>query len=139
MYAQNILLSVWSLSLSNTLCFWVLYFRMFEICGHIVGMGCKIKLVDYFLVIYIFINIYFWHIFFYLGFLSLDIHEPHDNRERGRPILTFLYHLHSLCEYVDIKWTIATERFFLDIASDRSPTWNLWFLRARFIHSHKNI
>ena len=56
--------------------------------------------------------------FFLSGFLSLDIHESHDSKERGRPILTYLYHLHPLCEHLDIRWMIATESSFLHTASD---------------------
>ena len=127
MYAQNILLSVWSLSLSNTLCFWVLYFRMSEICGHIVGMGCKIKIVDYILVIYISINIYFWHTFFYLGFLSLDIHNSHDSSGRARQILTPLYHFHLLHKHLDFSRKITGESSPLLISSERTRTRHPWF------------
>ena len=71
--------------------------------------------------------------FFDLGFLQVDIHESHDSGEKERPILISLYHLHPLCEHVDIRRTIATESYFLHIASDRTRTGNLWLPSAGFI------
>ena len=71
--------------------------------------------------------------FFYLGFLQVDIHESHDSGEKERPILISLYHLHPLCEHVDIRRTIATESYFLHIASDRTRTGNLRLPSVGFI------
>ena len=66
-------------------------------------------------------------------FFLLDIHESHDNKEKGRPILTSLYHFHPLWEHVDIRRTIATESSFVHIASDRTRTGKLRFPSAGFV------
>ena len=54
---------------------------------------------------------------FYLGFLSLDIHELHDSRERGRTVLASLYYIHPFQEHIKIRRTIATENSFLNIVT----------------------
>ena len=50
---------------------------------------------------------------------------------RGTLILTSLYHLHPLCEHVDIRQT------FLHIPSDLTRTGNLWFPSAGFFTKGK--
>ena len=47
------------------------------------------------------------HSFSYPGFLSLDLYESQDRTGRWRPILTPLYHFHSLSEHMDINRSIT--------------------------------
>ena len=68
--------------------------------------------------------------FFYMGFLSHDIHDSQNSRVRGRPFLVPLYHLHPLHEHWHISQTIAAESSPLHIASGRTRTGNLWFPSA---------
>ena len=68
--------------------------------------------------------------FFYLGFLSHDIHYSQDSRGRGRLFLIPFYHFHPLHEDLYISGTITSESPPLHIASDRTRTENLWFLSA---------
>ena len=46
--------------------------------------------------------------FFFLGFLSRDIHDSLDSRRKDRPFLILLYHFHPLHEHLQINQAIAT-------------------------------
>ena len=70
--------------------------------------------------------------FFYLGFLSHDIHDSQDRRERRRPCLVPLYHLHPLNKHLHISWTITADSSLLCMASDRTQTRNIWFLGTNY-------
>ena len=74
-------------------------------------------------------------VFLYLTFTNHMYNRNHiyNRRGRGRPILTPLYHFHSLNKHLDIKWIIAAESSPLHIASDRTQTVKLWCINAGFI------
>ena len=60
------------------------------------------------------------NLFFYLRFLSLDIHESQERRDKGRPILNALYHFHSFHEEFDFNLAITADSSTLYIDSDRN-------------------
>lgn len=65
--------------------------------------------------------------FFYLGFLSLNIHKSQGNKGRGRQIETLFCHFHPIHKHFDISQTIVAESSFLHIGSDLTRTENFWF------------
>ena len=69
--------------------------------------------------------------FFYLGFLSLDVHDSQDTNGRGRPILTLcLYHFNPLHEHFGLSLAITAEGSAHLIVSERTLTRNIWFPSA---------
>ena len=77
-------------------------------------------------IILYFLDILGLFIFFYLGFLSLDIHESQDSRGNGSPIVILFYH-NPIYEHWDISRAIAAESPRL---SDPTLSWNFSLLIA---------
>ena len=68
--------------------------------------------------------------FFYLGFLSHDIHIFQGSKGRGRPILIPLYNFHLLHKHLCISWAITAESSPMHMNSGQSQTENRWFPNA---------
>ena len=54
--------------------------------------------------------------FSYLGLLLFHIHDSQDNRGKGKPILTPLYHFHPLHQLLDISRAITASKVFISEA-----------------------
>lgn len=74
-------------------------------------------------------------LFCYVGFISLNIRESQDNREKGRPIPTPPYHFHPPNKHLYISWVINADSSPLHIAGDWTLTGNLWFVSFIYIQT----
>ena len=72
----------------------------------------------------------YYNFFFYLGFIYG--HSPVTGQQiKGKGIsLTPLYHFHPLHRHLDISRVITAESSPLNIASNLTLTWNLYFPSA---------
>ena len=68
--------------------------------------------------------------FFYVGFLSVRIHNSQDNRGSGWLIVTPLCFFHPVHKYLHMRKAITAESSHLQLASEWAPTGDTWFPNA---------